>query len=429
MPAQPSFYQKSFVCLVFLFLLLNYGLQVVQVALVPFGEVLLAVGAVVFFGRLGLIVEFVFEREFLFLLFFWVVGYCHLVFDVPEYGFWAIRDSSHLIETSAILLGYCIPVTCFAWFARKAKWFGMAVLLYAVLYVFRDYVLPFLPSMTTSAGAETTIFSYVSTASLLMVVAFYLIVGKNENEGVWPVVIFGLVFAYTVVVFQSRTTYIQFALLSIYVAWRKKGAAVLIASAVAAGLAGISVLSLFDLESLSRLGVRFDLSVLMNHIYAITGAPSEGFDDAAAGVGHRTDWWINIWNVAVNDWRVFLFGQGYGEPLIDFVLAGDVVVREPHNSYVSAFGRLGVVGFFLIVLLHSFLYFRGAVVVGRLKRCSGQFESYLLKYCDITIMTLICITAFSLGEDGMEKPFFAIPFYVFFGTFFRVNVFLARGRV
>lgn len=412
--------EKVFFVLVFLFILLNYGLQVIQVATIPFGELLMISGFVVFYNRMRLLSGFSFTPEFFVFLIFWIIGVTHLLFDVPEYGFWALRDSSHLLESFAIFLGFCLPFGLFTWFSRNRVLFGWAVFVYSLTFIVRDELVNILPVMTTSAGAETTIFSYVSTASLLMVVAFVSLINYENGKNYKGVFIFGIVLAYAVVVFQSRTTYVQFFLLTAYVAFRQKGVFVNLFGALFVALIGVSVISLFDIQSFGRLGVKFDLNAMFNHILAMTGAPSEGFDDAAAGVGHRMDWWENIWNVATENFSVMYMGQGYGLPLIDFMLDGDVVVREPHNSYISVFGRLGLVGLFSILVVHVALYFRAGLVANWLNKINS-LRGEVSPAFDSIFMFLICVTAFSLAEDGMEKPFFAIPFYLFFGIIFRLS--------
>ena len=63
----------------------------------------------------------------------------------------------------------------------------------------------------------------------------------------------------------------------------------------------------------------------------------------SSGASQRFEWWSHIIDRGTANWTNFVFGIGYGEPLMQGISKGGVIIREPHNSWVSVFGRAGIV--------------------------------------------------------------------------------------
>ena len=186
------------------------------------------------------------------------------------------------------------------------------------------------------------------------------------------------------------------------------------------------IIAELDLEIEGRLGQRVSAIFIKNHFLALFGVESEGVVSAAKGVTQRIEWWsdlLNFWSEQVGS---ILFGLGYGLPLIDFKIQNNVVVREPHNSYISILTRLGVIGAVVWVWIHILLInvWRKAFYLCKENRWRLG-ENRLL----FLMVYFILIWVLAIGEDAFEKPFNAIPYYFFWGIVLRFYSYLKNSVI
>jgi O-antigen ligase len=137
---------------------------------------------------------------------------------------------------------------------------------------------------------------------------------------------------------------------------------------------------------------------------------------AAGGVTHRVDWWTGIVDQLTAGPVNFLFGLGYGHPLTDHLWYGVAPLREPHNSYLSIFARIGLVGFVLWCWVHVCLLraWHTAYTWAR-KNGSNNLQTYLI----VIMVYFAGIWVTAIGEDPLEKPFNITPHYFFWGVVLR----------
>ena len=62
-------------------------------------------------------------------------------------------------------------------------------------------------------------------------------------------------------------------------------------------------------------------------------------------------WQELIRNLTSTPYNLF-FGKSFGLPLVNFIGQGGIVIREPHNMYLSIFGRGGLIGLFIYIILN-----------------------------------------------------------------------------
>ncbi|MFB3917497.1 MAG: O-antigen ligase family protein [Terriglobales bacterium] len=355
----------------------------------------------------------------------WLYGICRILADVPAGGAWAFRDGSQVIDSLFLIVGTCW-LTAKNWSALQ-RWvvpFVVVATFYGLSYVARASIQAWSPKIAAPAGYDAALFSYTNTSALLLLVAAYLITSKAAFSGT-RIALACLLVAFTVAMFQARTVYLQvFATTCWFVVLRRRetGKWMMALVLIFFTLAAIPV---FDLHIQGRLGQQPSLEFLSKHVGSIVGIEAEGVEGAAGGVDLRSAWWEHIWGKALSRPEYLLFGRGFGQPLTDFTVSGGVPVREPHNSFISVFARLGLLGIALWIWMHWELWraWFKAYRSARLVRWVTA-ERFLILFSVFFILVAIC----ALGEDAFEKPFNAVPYYFFWGVVIRIAAELARAH-
>jgi hypothetical protein len=194
---------------------------------------------------------------------------------------------------------------------------------------------------------------------------------------------------------------------------------------VTATLVGLFLASGIELPG--RLGTTFTLDFLVNHFAAIWGGGTKEASTAAAaeGVDLRFGWWVDIHNDLQRDLSTWFFGLGYGMPLTSFHGPNNEVVREPHNSFISIYGRLGVFGAINFVLLQISIMVTAMRLIAVTKR-TGSTETHALA---ITILYFLSAhLLYSATEGGFEKSFIAVPWYFLAGVVMALHKTLVENQ-
>lgn len=141
-----------------------------------------------------------------------------------------------------------------------------------------------------------------------------------------------------------------------------------------------------------------------------------GTDEYEAGLHATRESRFQMWRTAIEpnlaSPAAFLFGNGFGDLLVDIELNTGWIKRSPHNSFVTIFARVGLVGLAIFVGLHQ----RFLSVVWRAIRrtrlrgrtAQRQTLSFLLVY----------YTAFTMGalfSVVYDTPYMAAPCYFAMG--------------
>jgi O-antigen ligase len=235
----------------------------------------------------------------------------------------------------------------------------------------------------------------------------------------------GFLIGYAAFLFQARTIYLQiFVLVIFFFAFRRQ---VLGKSAIGMTMIALALLiiPLAGIEIQGRLGQKISYEFVLNHIQAIGGVESEGLTGSARGVSLRFGWWQDLIGRWLSSFETFVLGIGFGMPLTDFTSASGAIVREPHNSYLSVIGRTGITGAIAFVWMHFFLlraWWRTYRTCLRNRWREGENRLLIL----MVFFVLMWVAA--MGEDAFEKPYFAIPYYFFWGLVLKMSWFLKAAR-
>jgi hypothetical protein len=419
---------------VFLYLLLNWGFQQVRIPPVeggglPVGEIVLfmSLATVNYTRAFGVMSRAVYLLPF---LVWWGFGVGRAMVDFSLHGMWALRDAAHVLESLFLIVGFVFasdPRYTEKLFDWLPKFLFIAVI-YGALFPFRDLIWSISPTIVAGNGYEVPVLgSMANTALLLIVAAVYLMLfhGNRMLANVAAVLILG----YTIAVFQARTLYLVVIAVFLFVGFHRRATIGNMGLLFYLALLMVAFITISGIQIQGRIGETFSAEFLWQHflaIFGMSGGESEGLRSAEEGIGQRIGWWLGIFARLTESPYSFLLGLGYGDPLTDFSAPEGVVVREPHNSYVTIIGRTGIVGAIAWLSLMTGLvtcWFRSF----HLARGLGwrQGENRLL----ILMVYLISIYILAFTQDALEKPYNIIPFYFFWGVILRMCVQLERGEI
>jgi hypothetical protein len=333
----------------------------------------------------------------------------HLVADLPRYGLYAIRDATLTFEMAFLLLGFFWGIQkTRVHFLRALAFVFLFNLIYAGFYPWASH----LQAISPKSGVFRQVAllgSYSHTALFLLVGAlFFWLLGRAIGWPKWVLTITGMLQIGGLLILQSRAIYIT-ALLSVAVLFLlgdiRKGikSTALIGSGV---LLLTGILTIFGMNLQGRIGP-VNLAFIIEHFQSIFLRPGNPL------VG-STQWHLAlipeiIGRVTSSPWRLII-GEGFGEPLIDFIVAGGVAVRQPHNTHLSVLARLGLVGLVFWIL---FLVRVGTILVRCARRGPrGTFEHNLWLWLLLFFVSGLAFTTF---QPWLEFPYGAIPFYTIIG--------------
>ncbi|MFA7429332.1 MAG: O-antigen ligase family protein [Rhodospirillaceae bacterium] len=354
----------------------------------------------------------------------WGYGTIMVTIGALQNGPWALRDATSMIESLYIIVGFAVASNP-RQLDKFFRWLGIAALLYVVMlwgYFDASTLRTLSPTLQGGQGQEVALmfhYAFASNFVLWAAAGLLLFFARHPRWGKFALVGAGLLIAFSLVIVQARLTYLQIlALFALFLLLRRSTLtrATLLVPLMFIGL-GLFLTA--GIQVSGRLTQQVDFDFFVNHVLSIVGMGQggEGIEQANSGVPLRLQWWQSIWDQLTEGIHTLLFGLGYGIPLVDFGVGTEgVKVREPHNSYLSLLARLGFVGVFLWVALHVFLlsaWWRA----WRFARRMGWQE------WDDRLMWLMCffilLWVAALPEDGFEKPFFAIPYYLMWGVVLR----------
>ncbi len=360
----------------------------------------------------------------------WLQAIVHLVIGLYGSGFWAIRDAANLIETGFIFVGF--------WFSSEPRflpifipWFRRVLTFaafYILLYPLQDSLVRFSPVIHSMSGYDAPLFfSYDSDPSSIPVTAACQLIVSKYGPPLYRTLLTASIVMVLFVFVQARQVYLQIGfLLSIVLIFIPQRLSSLgIVTFAAAVLVGLFLASGVQLPG--RLGTTFSLDFLINHFAAIWGGGADDASTSAAseGVDLRLGWWVKIQSDLQRDLPTWIFGMGYGEPLTSFRAVASDVVREPHNSFMSIYGRLGLFGIINFTLMQIIVMVT-AVRLVLLTRRIGWTEAHGMT---ITILGLLGVhLLFAVTEGGFEKSFMAVPWYFLAGVVMALHKMLAESE-
>jgi len=372
-------------------------------------------------------------------LIWWCFGLGRAIVDGAEYGIWALRDAAQVIESLWLIVAFAVAQKAydidklFQWL----KWLFIAYCVYALGAPFSDDIAAISPSIPQAASGELVpvVGTYANLSLMLLWIAFYLTITERKSQRVRiaAIAIACLMVGAVVVVLQSRTNYLQLAVLTCIVGLFRPKSFGRFGIVMPIMFIVVGTITAFDIKIPGRLTENISFSFYVQHLEAIVGisqGDDRGIAAAASGVPLRLDWWTNILEQEAADPVTLITGLGYGRPLTNYIASNDLgpgglAVREPHNSFLSVLGRLGVVGAISWIWLHLLLFRLWHKVFDYYYRLKDEaWINRLLLMLAFVALILVSV----VGEDVLEKPFNIVPYYCFWGIILRLGVNIAMER-
>lgn len=406
--------------LVALLVLLNYGFMQIRFPLgIPIAEMGL-IFSLVSINHLKVLPRFLKIGFALPIILWWVVGIAHILWDAGHYGFWAIRDGSHVIESLFLYVGFTFARNQKAmhWALRALPVFFIVVALYAMTYPLRDWLMPLSPSLSGTSGQPAPLlFMYTNTAMILIAGAAYFMNSYLNDSQKRSLAIAGAMITLALLLFPSRTIVLQILAFIIYFAFRLRGPQLKsLLTALAIPVCLLVLVSTLGISVNGRFGTEFTprdyINLVLEIIPGFSGGDGQMFSSGTEG---RLIWWTGLLKQITASPQSFMLGLGYGMPLIDFGVSGGVFVREPHNDLLSILARGGM------VMLVLFIWFqtRALMRLGQLVRYyngNARYSSFVTGLLFIIIGTLVT----ALGEAPFIMAFLAVPYYFVMGLLIRL---------
>ena len=406
------------------YIILNYGFENLAFRV---GPIPVVVGDTLMFGALA-IVMFRYRSLlkivatdpcFICLAVLLGLAVLHLLRDVPRFGLYAFRDASIYIESLFFFVGAI-------WAMEEKnirtllKWFVLVFL----VNMFYNALYPFsmkLQSMSPQSGVFQTVpivGSYDDSPLYLVAGAlFFLWLGKRVS-GMSRGVLCAAIQLCELALLQTRSAYVGLGLilLLLLVFGEARKARQLVSVLLASVLALVVLIGVFSMAGVTvsgRVGP-VDMSFLKEHAETIfmvnnQSARWETDDD-------RLDWYGQVWHRVTASTASLLWGEGFGEPLIDFPSYrgrdSGVVVRQPHNTSLSVLGRLGFAGLAGWLAFHFFIlrdFYNGLRARSLL---DGVTADLLLWFFFLYLLFMVTTSV----QPLLEFSHGAVPFFFLMGV-------------
>ncbi len=399
------------------YIVLNYGFDNlgVRVAGIPLlaGHAMLLTGIVLAArknpGTIGQVVR---EPAAKWLIVLATLTVFHLLVDAPKYGAMALRDASVIIESVFLVLGVLwgrdpqLTRVLIRWLPT--------LFLINVLYSFTFPLQLRLQALSQFPGVFQIVpllGNYQLNMIYLLLGALYMLWlgGPLAHRSAWSR--YGLAAAqlFGLIILQDRTMLVGMALILAFIMligeWRLSARILTPAGAAVAALVLVTVLGFSIPGRVGPVTSKF-VKEYAGTLLEIGDRQREWGTDA-----DRQKWFDQVWSDSTSSMSNFIWGRGFGEPLIDFRQRNGVPVRQPHNSTLSIFARLGLLGLIAWLCFLSVILKRFAVAILHRDRLGQPTATLVIWLFCLLIVNLL----FTTVQPAFEFSHGAITFYFFVG--------------
>jgi hypothetical protein len=340
---------------------------------------------------------------------------CHLLIDVPRYGFYAVRDGSMFFEAVILLLG-----VTWGQDSRDTQMLKRWLFYIFLVNLFYSYTFSWgekIQSVSPKFGLfhPVALFGNYQESALLLLLGAMYFVWIAPSAVRWPRWILTLLSAAQLgglAILQARSMYVGIVLILVVlflfhekrklfgfastVGW---GVAVLLLFLLVISGLGITIQGRMGPVNLSFVGDQVKTVLAMGH--ANTRNAHE--DD-------RADWYGQVWDRVRSSPTNMVIGEGFGQALINFENEEGIPVRQPHNSSLTVLARLGFVGLSTWILFIGFVLVRFVRFL-RMRTASESVNNTVLWLflCFLLILEIASV------QPELEFSHGTTPFYFLLG--------------
>tara|TARA_B110000046_G_scaffold184399_1_gene222791 strand:+ start:32 stop:1336 length:1305 start_codon:yes stop_codon:yes gene_type:complete len=427
---QSNFLYFLIILLIFSNLFLGWSFQNLKIFSLPINEIMIFLLLTQI--KPFIILNYLEKVVNIFPYIFWLTfGLIYLVVGFSREGIWALRDGSHVIDSLYLIIGFFIISNSdnYRNLFIHLKYFVWIGLVYLLLFPFKESIQSFLPSVMGSSGfnVSKSIFNYSSISTTWVWLGFYALINyQKDNSGIFlrKIIPISLIF-FAIIIFQQRMIYLSVATILIFLsmfAEMRKG--ILLYPILFLFLLGF--ISLFDFQIKGRIG-DVTINFFVEHFMSLFGYSSERTLSSTGTVEQRMAWVQELYEKSFSSVSRFFFGAGYGKPLVDFGIGSGIIVREPHNSYLSIYGKMGLIGTFVWTYMHL-QFFKTWSKYYQYSKLNNMDDD---KYKLIGFMVFIILILVSgISNSMFAETWIASIYYLFWGIIFRIcfNIEIKKKR-
>ena len=327
--------------------------------------------------------------------------FIRLVFDYPNYGIYAIRDTTMAIEMFILVIGYrAIMRDGVEPWVRKLRLIFVVSTIIGCLEPWEGTI----GKMGPQVGLQrpTPLFDFKGVK--FSVVAGGLLFAVYAWPWIRPLLV-GLVTG-LIGIFQARTLYLMFPLSVLILAWATRRPTRILARYIPAVAVGGMVLAFAAAYSIQGTEGEVSTEFLTQHVATLTGA--EGTN--AATIDARQEFIGETLSYVAQSPGTVLVGVGLGPDLTFGKWVGDEgqLVRNPHNAYLEVYARTGLLGFCLFawVLLACLV-----PIARRARRADGPNATF----CAWALAACFVYLGVAAAQPILAFPYGAVPLFFFLG--------------
>ena len=296
------------------------------------------------------------------------------------------------------------------------------LLFFFVLFWFiKDSLIFLSPIITSPQGTTTNLFFNFSTINVTCgFFAFYSYLFLETNNKKFFYFILFLIFS--LILMPKRMIYLWYISSFLYLYFVDKQNIKLLFKVFSIFLLLyiLDLLGIFSSFKINEIGVfNFFKTHFLSTIpgYELNNT-NEFFTGTQGTIEWRLEKWTNTISKVMETYNTLLFGLPFGTELTNFVVADGIIVREPHNLYVTTFARSGLIGFILFSVLH-FKIFKILYLTYK-KTLTTQYNQLNKLMVMFTIYALFIFTGGGISSSILSVTYHSTQFYLFVGIWISI---------
>jgi hypothetical protein len=350
--------------------------------------------------------------------FYLLISLTQLLIGFNNHGIWALRDGLYFLNMFFFFIAYFYSINSHSIdkFDKFLSTAAFVTFVYVILVLLN--INNFGPTIISPQGNNFPLINFFNLRNIFVWVGFYLLIQENKSllsNKFYSILLIGL----SIISFQSRTSYLTIFILAIYFVSLNK---ISINGILKFIFLLIFIFLIFNLFNLSpganlsgRLTNEFSIDYLIDHISTLfVFSDNYQYGGALAGPENsalaRYGWWTEVIEKNSQSLTGILFGQGFGVPLIDFKSGTSGFAREPHNMFISVYGRQGLIG----LLLFCIIIFKSIIRIHKYinsKNISLKDRAVFLSY----FVYILVITIGFIGDSILNYSSASLAYFIFMG--------------